>query len=112
MEAVKQSSSILIGRGHRVEIICLDSPSDPWIREYPVTVHALGSGRGGYGYATRFARWIKDRHAEYDAVIVHGLWQYNSFGVARVARNRDTILRFSTRNARSVVQPHLSAQTR
>ena len=90
MEAVKQSSSILIGRGHRVEIICLDSPSDPWIREYPVTVHALGSGRGGYGYAPRFARWIKDRHAEYDAVIVHGLWQYNSFGAWRALRGTAT----------------------
>src|SRR6266446_4352935 len=54
MEAVKQSSSILISRGHRVEIICLDAPSDPWIRQYPVAVHALGPGRGSYGYAPRF----------------------------------------------------------
>jgi glycosyltransferase involved in cell wall biosynthesis len=90
MEGVKQSSAILIGRGHGVEIICLDSPSDPWIRQYPVTVHALGPGRGGYGYAPRFTRWIKDRHREYDAVIVHGLWQYNSFGVWRALRGGAT----------------------
>ena len=51
MEAVKQSSSILISRGHGVEIICLDAQSDPWIRQYPVPVHALGPGRGSYGYA-------------------------------------------------------------
>jgi glycosyltransferase involved in cell wall biosynthesis len=90
MEVVKQSSAVLIGRGHQVEIICLDSPSDPWIRQYPVTVHALGSGRGGYGYAPRFTRWIKNRHREYDAVIVHGLWQYNSFGVWRALRGGAT----------------------
>jgi glycosyltransferase involved in cell wall biosynthesis len=90
MEAVKQSSSILISRGHSVEIICLDAPSDPWIRHYPVTVHALGPGRGSYGYAPRFTRWINDRHAEYDAVIVHGLWQYNSFGVWRALRGTAT----------------------
>ena len=90
MEAVKQSSSILISRGHRVEIICLDAPSDPWIRQYPVKVHALGPGRGGYGYAPRFTRWIKGRHAEYDAVIVHGLWQYSSFGVWRALRGTTT----------------------
>src|SRR5437868_12547487 len=90
MEAVKQSSAVLIGRGHRVEIICLDSPSDPWIRQYPVTVHALGSGRGGYGYVPRFTRWINDRHRDYDAVIVHGLWQYNSFGVWRALRGTAT----------------------
>jgi glycosyltransferase involved in cell wall biosynthesis len=90
MEAVKQSSAILSSRGHRVEIICLDLPSDPWIRQYPVTVHAIGPGRGGYGYVPRFTRWIKDRHAEYDAVIVHGLWQYNSFGVWRALRGTAT----------------------
>ncbi len=90
MEAVKQSSSILISRGHSVEIICLDAPSDPWIRQYPVAVHALGPGRGSYGYAPRFNRWINDRHAEYDAVIVHGLWQYNSFGVWRALRGTAT----------------------
>jgi glycosyltransferase involved in cell wall biosynthesis len=90
MEAVKQSSSILISRGHRVEIICLDTPSDPWIREYPVTVHALGPGCGSYGYASRFTRWIEDRHREYDAMIVHGLWQYNSFGVWRALRGSAT----------------------
>jgi glycosyltransferase involved in cell wall biosynthesis len=90
MEAVKQSSAVLIGRGHRVEIICLDSPDDPWIRQYPVPVHALGPGRGSYGYAPRFTRWIRDRHREYDAVIVHGLWQYNSFGVWRALRGSAT----------------------
>jgi glycosyltransferase involved in cell wall biosynthesis len=90
MEAVKQSSAVLIGRGHRVEIVCLDSPDDPWIRQYPVTVHALGSGRGGYGYTPRFTRWIRDRHREYDAVIVHGLWRYNSFGVWRALSRTGT----------------------
>ena len=90
MEAVKQSSSILASRGHRVEIISLDAPSDPWIRQYPVKVHALGPGRGGYGYAPRFTHWIKERHAEYDAVIVHGLWQYSSFGVWRALRGTAT----------------------
>jgi glycosyltransferase involved in cell wall biosynthesis len=90
MEAVKQSSSILISRGHGVEIICLDAPSDPWIRQYPVAVHALGPGRGSYGYMPRFTRWINDRHRDYDAVIVHGLWQYNSFGVWRALRGTAT----------------------
>ena len=31
----------------------------------------------------RFVPWLKERHAQYDAVVVHGIWQYNSFGVWR-----------------------------
>lgn len=90
MEAVKQSSAILAGRGHRVEIISLDAPTDPWIREFPVAVHALGPALGSYGYAPRFTRWLKERRAVYDAVIVHGLWQYSSFGVWRALRGTET----------------------
>ena len=90
IESVKQSSALLSRRGHDVEIISLDAPDDPWVRESPVPVHALGPGRGGYGYAPRFSDWIKQRHADYDAVIVHGIWQYSSFGVWRALRGTAT----------------------
>ena len=90
MESVRQSSVILANRGHHVEIVSLDAPTDPWISEFPVPVHALGPGRGGYGYAPRFSEWIKEHHAEYDAVIIHGLWQYSSFGVWRALRGTTT----------------------
>jgi glycosyltransferase involved in cell wall biosynthesis len=90
MESVRQSSVILAKRGHQVEIVSLDSPADPWVSEFPVPVHALGPGRGGYGYAPRFSEWIKQHHTEYDAVIVHGLWQYSSFGVWRALRGTTT----------------------
>ena len=83
MEAVKQSSAILANRGHRVEVVSLDAPDDPWIGEFPVRVHALGRGRGGYGYTPRLIPWLKEHRREYDAIIVHGVWQYNSFGVWR-----------------------------
>jgi glycosyltransferase involved in cell wall biosynthesis len=83
MEAVKQSSAILASRGHRVEVVSLDAPNAPWIGEFPVRVHALGRGRGGYGYTSRFIPWLKEHRREYDAVIVHGVWQYSSFGVWR-----------------------------
>jgi glycosyltransferase involved in cell wall biosynthesis len=90
MESVKQSSIILRDRGHSVEIASLDSPASPWVRDFPVPVHALGPGTGSYGYSPRFTRWLKERHADYDAVIVHGIWQYNSFGVWRVLHRRTT----------------------
>lgn len=90
IESVKQSSAVLIRRGHDVEIISLDAPADPWVRDCPVPVHALGPGRGSYGFAPRFSRWIRERHAHFDAVIVQGLWQYSSFGVRRALRGTPT----------------------
>jgi glycosyltransferase involved in cell wall biosynthesis len=83
IESIKQSSAALLRRGHQVEIVSLDAPGDEWVHDAPVPVHALGPGLGSYGYVSRFSRWIKERRAEYDVVIVHGLWQYSSFGVWR-----------------------------
>ena len=90
IESIKQSSAALARRGYEVEIISLDAPGDPWVRGSAVPVHALGPGRGSYGYAPRFSDWIKERRADYDAVIVHGIWQYSSFGVWRAVAGTNT----------------------
>ena len=90
IESIRQSSAALSRRGHAVEIACLDAPDDPWVRDAPVPVHALGPGLGSYGFAPRFSNWIKNRRADYEAVIVHGLWQYSSFGVWRALAGTET----------------------
>jgi glycosyltransferase involved in cell wall biosynthesis len=90
IESIRQSSAALQRRGYEVEIISLDAQDDPWVRDAPFLVHALGPGIGGYGYAPRFSSWIKERRADYDAVIVHGLWQYSSFGVWRALAGSTT----------------------
>ena len=89
-ESLKQSSAALTARGHEIEIITLDDPASEWLGDYPVPVHALGPGWGTYAYAPRFTDWIRERHAHYDAVIVHGIWQYSSFGVWRALRGTST----------------------
>src|SRR5204862_3528401 len=58
--------------------------------DFPGTVHTLGPGRGSYGYSPRFVPWIKERRTRYDAVVVHGIWQYNSFGVWRALHKTAT----------------------
>lgn len=90
IESVKQSSAALARRGHNVEIVSLDAPGDPWVNDAPVPVHALGPGRGSYGYTPKFSDWIAERRVSYDAVIVHGLWQYSGFGVWRALAGSTT----------------------
>lgn len=90
VESVKQSSAMLQQRGHSVEIVSLDGADDPWVHDFPATVHALGPGRGTYGYASGFTPWVREHATEFDAVIIHGVWQYNSFGVWRALRGSAT----------------------
>ena len=90
IEGIKQVARVHQAAGHETEIISLDAPDAPWVRECPVKVHAMGPGRTGYGYSARFAPWLAEHRTNFDAVIVSGLWQYSGFGVWRALRGTDT----------------------
>jgi len=62
--------------GHACEIVSLDAPSAPFLIGIKNRVHALGSVRSGFGYASGLLTWLKAASGRFDAVIVHGLWQY------------------------------------
>ena len=90
IESVKQSSAVLSSRGHHVDVLTLDAPTDPWIDQFPVPVHALGPRRGSYGYVGGLTQWLKQRRGQYDAVLIQGLWQYSSLGVWRALHGTGT----------------------
>jgi glycosyltransferase involved in cell wall biosynthesis len=90
IESVTRSSVVLNRLGHEVEIISVDGPEAPWLGQTGLTVHALGPGRGSYGYAPRFLPWIRQHGHEFDVVLVQGIWQYTSFAVWRALHKTDT----------------------
>ena len=90
LESVKQSTLLLVRRGHEVEVACLDAPDARGVQEFPGKVHALGPGGGSYGYSARFLPWLKGHGASFDAVVVHGIWQYHSFAVWRTLHGTST----------------------
>ena len=96
-EALKQLSAALVRLGIGVEVASLDPPDAPWVRDFPLPLAALGPGRGGYGYTGRALPWLVRHEAEYDFVVVNGLWQYSSFAAWRASRRT---------GVRYVVFPH------
>jgi glycosyltransferase involved in cell wall biosynthesis len=90
IEGVKQSSSITQKEGHIEEVVSLDPPEEPWLRDFPLPVHALGTSSTGYGYAPGLIAWMREHRNAYDAVIVHGIWQYQSYATWRALRHSDT----------------------
>jgi glycosyltransferase involved in cell wall biosynthesis len=80
IEAIKQLAGILNGADHSVELLCLDSPEDPWLADCAFPVHAVGPSSRGYGYTSKLIPWLTKRRLDYDAVIINGLWQFSGFG--------------------------------
>ncbi len=83
VESVRQASHELQKSHHRVEVVTLDDPKEAFIGSFPMTVHAVGPSSTGYGYNANLVPWLRNHASEYDAVIVHGLWQYHGFGTWR-----------------------------
>jgi glycosyltransferase involved in cell wall biosynthesis len=87
VEAIQQVSRVHQLAGHSVEIVSLDASTDPWVKECPLKVHALGPGRGKFGYSSRLVPWLRSHVGNYEAVVVNGIWQYHCFGVFRALRS-------------------------
>ncbi len=83
IEGLIRSSEELIRRGHQVEVVSLESADEAISRKYSFPVIGVGRGFGRYGYNPRLAPWIKANASRFDAVILHGLWNYSSFGAWR-----------------------------
>lgn len=83
LEGVRQRGLRLRELGHCVEIATLDDPNQEFVRDFPLTVHALGPPRGSYRYSGKLVPWLRVHAREYDAVVVNGMWQYHSFGAWR-----------------------------
>ncbi len=85
IEGLKQSSKVMTELGVEVEIASLDRAESlaheatalPW------TVHALGPGKfGAYSYAPKLREWLNTQLTQFDAVIIHGNWQYHGLATA------------------------------
>lgn len=90
VEGVRQMGAMLRSWGHTVEVACLDDPHADWLSSFPLPVHALGPARGNYRYSPKLVPWLRAHTAQFDAVIVDGLWQYNGFGTWRALHGSRT----------------------
>jgi glycosyltransferase involved in cell wall biosynthesis len=90
IEGVLQTAGVLAEVGVRVEIASCDPPNAPWLGAIAAPVFALGPGISFYCYAPRLLPWLRANAANYDAVIVNGLWRYSDFAVWRALHGTTT----------------------
>jgi glycosyltransferase involved in cell wall biosynthesis len=71
-----------------VELVCLDDPAESYVQGQSFPVHALGPAKGNYRYAARLQPWLKQNLGRFDGLVIHGLWQWHSYGSYRMVRHR------------------------
>ena len=89
IEGVKQLTHVMQNYDYNVEVLSLDGPDDPSVKQCPLTVHALGPGLGKYGYSSKFKPWLMAHSQDYDAFIINGIWQYHSAAAHSVLKRQN-----------------------
>ena len=57
VEAVLQSSTILLNNGHSVDVATNDNPAARFLLGSPIKIVALGPGKGVYGFNPDLSAW-------------------------------------------------------
>lgn len=90
IEALLRISEVLIHDGHQVCVASLEDEEEVAQRNFPFPVTALGHGTRPYRYNPKLAPWLSENACRFDAVVLHGLWNYSSFGSWRALRSSAT----------------------
>jgi len=86
VEALLRISEGLIRDGHEVAVVSLESPEDVAMRGFPFPAIGVGRGLRKYSYNSRLTKWLETNARDFDAVILHGIWNYSSLGAWRALR--------------------------
>jgi glycosyltransferase involved in cell wall biosynthesis len=76
--------------GHATAFLSLDAPEDAAKFPVGVPVYGVGPAHGGYAYSAKLEPWLRAHARDYDAVFVHGLWQYHGRSVRAALEGTST----------------------
>lgn len=80
-EGLRQLIAATSAMGQQPAVLTLDAADDAWVRDFPATIHAVGPVALNYGYTDKLLPWLLEHVRAFDAVVVHGLWQYHGRAV-------------------------------
>jgi len=95
IEVILTSAGVLKEHGCTSEVLSLDSPIDPWIKSLPLPLYAMGPRHPLFlklchaiprlrsAYSPHLVPWLKENAKLYDAIVIHGLWDYVALGARR-----------------------------
>jgi len=74
-------------QGITTEVVCMDDPNGQYPTVDDFTIYKIGNGRTSYQYQPLLLDWLIKNIANYDVIVVHGIWQYHNLAVYRAVKN-------------------------
>ena len=83
-QALRSIIEGLTDKGVVNEVVCVDSPSSNFLKHDKFIIHAIGPAKTSWSYSNKLKPWLKQNIYNYKIIIVHGLWQYQSYAIYQV----------------------------
>jgi glycosyltransferase involved in cell wall biosynthesis len=71
--------------GDEVEILSLDDPNEPFLKNFSFTVHAVGPPPVRYGISRPLIQWLDRNIRRFDLVVINGMWMFHGVAAWRAA---------------------------
>jgi glycosyltransferase involved in cell wall biosynthesis len=76
-EAVRMLVKAYVAIGSEVEVVCLNKPDAPYLRDLDCPVHALGQKYlNRYAFSPRLWRWLRANAQRFDGIVMNGIWSF------------------------------------
>ena len=106
MESVLRLSQVLGRHDVEREVVSLDRPDDPWVKDCELLVHPMGSQSRiykwfqraiplmRYGPTPHLIPWLRKNLGRFDVVILNGLWNFTAMAtrIALLGRKKSYIV--------------------
>ncbi|SEL24776.1 glycosyltransferase [Parapedobacter koreensis] len=79
-QGIRNSIPALEQLGVHNEVLCFDAPDASFVKDDGFAIHTIGPAKGPYAYCKNLKVWLQHNLHRFDAIIIHGLWLYNSYG--------------------------------
>lgn len=68
-------------------IVCLDNPEELFLKKCNCKIIALAENKTSWQYNSKLYNWLLNNLANYDVVLVHGIWIYHSYAVSKAIKS-------------------------
>ncbi|MCC6817484.1 MAG: glycosyltransferase [Bacteroidia bacterium] len=85
-QGIRNSVPALKNLGVHTDVVCMDDPKSNYIRKDDFQIFAVGASNGPWAHSKNLIPWLEKHIGDYDAVIVHGLWQFHVYAVNKVLK--------------------------
>jgi glycosyltransferase involved in cell wall biosynthesis len=73
--------------GIQSEVLCLDRNDADFLCGEKLVVHALGPGRGRWGFSRELIPWLLRNIMRFNFIIIDGIWQYHGYAVQKAIQH-------------------------